>query len=88
MRYSRIWRAPHYRLTTAEIIYHLPDHPGLLQTFVWQTMDIAPDFPALRAFLDFWERKIEGRLHSVTVAGAKVLDGGTWRAADAELRLQ
>ena len=25
-----------YRLTTAEILYHLPDHPGLLQTYLWQ----------------------------------------------------
>ena len=23
-----------YRLTTAEILYHMPDHPKLLQTFV------------------------------------------------------
>ena len=25
----------HYRLTTAEILYHMPDHPTLLQTFHW-----------------------------------------------------
>jgi len=24
-----------YRLTTAEILYHMPDHPYLLQSFVW-----------------------------------------------------
>ncbi len=24
-----------YRLTTAEILYHLPDHPSLLQSFTW-----------------------------------------------------
>ncbi|HJS33815.1 MAG TPA: Usg family protein, partial [Alphaproteobacteria bacterium] len=23
-----------YRLTTAEIIYRMPDHPGLLQSFI------------------------------------------------------
>ena len=43
-----------YRLTTAEILYHLPDHPHLLQSFVWQQLDLAPDFPGLRKFLDFW----------------------------------
>ena len=32
-----------YRLTTAEIIYHLPDHPALLQSFVWQNLDLAPE---------------------------------------------
>ncbi len=57
-----------YRLTTAEILYHMPDHPGLLQTFVWQEYDLAPQFPELRRFLAFWHREIEGRLHSVRVA--------------------
>ena len=54
-----------YRLTTAEILYHLPDHPAVLQSFVWQELDIAPHYPVLRRFLEFWEREIEGRLHSV-----------------------
>ena len=40
-----------YRLATAEIIYHLPDHPSLLQTFIWQHLDLAPDYPELRKFL-------------------------------------
>lgn len=57
-----------YRLTTAEILYHLPDHEGLLQTFVWQDYDLAPRFPVLKKFLQFWERNLEGRLHSVRVA--------------------
>ena len=56
-----------YRLTTAEILYRLPDHPALLQSFIWQKFDLAPDFPELRKFLEFWSRNIEGRLHSVNV---------------------
>ncbi len=68
-----------YRLTTAEILYHLPDHPALLQTFIWQELDIAPRFPVLRKFLDFWERQIEGRLHSVRVATVGVISPGEWR---------
>ena len=56
-----------YRLTTAEIIYRLPDHPALLQTFIWQKFDLAPDFPELRKFLEFWSTNIEGKLHSVNV---------------------
>ena len=43
-----------YSLTTAEILYHLPDHPALLQSYVWQDLDIAPKFPQpqpLPAFL-------------------------------------
>jgi len=56
-----------YRLTTAEIIYRLPDHPALLQSFIWQKFDLAPDFPELRRFLEFWSSNIEGKLHSVNV---------------------
>ena len=68
-----------YRLTTAEILYHLPDHPGLLQTFVWQDLDIAPKFPVLRKFLDFWERQLDGKLHSVRVGAAKLISPGELR---------
>jgi uncharacterized protein Usg len=60
-----------YRLTTAEIIYHLPDHPDLLQSFIWQRLDVAPDFPELRRFLEFWSRNIEGKLHSVKIGQAR-----------------
>jgi uncharacterized protein Usg len=57
-----------YRLTTAEIIYGLPDHPKLLQSYIWQELDIAPRFPVLNKFLRFWETKLEGRLVHVKVA--------------------
>jgi uncharacterized protein Usg len=59
-----------YRLTTVEILYCLPDYPDLLQTFIWQNLDLSPDFPRLKTFLNFWENNIEGRLFRVTVAQA------------------
>jgi uncharacterized protein Usg len=62
-----------YRLTTAEILYHLPDHPGLLQTYIWQDLDIAPRFPVLKKFLDFWSRELEGKLHSIRVAHTNLI---------------
>lgn len=68
-----------YRLTTAEILYHLPDHPGVLQTYLWQALDLAPRFPELHRFLGFWRREIEGRLHSVRVASVAVITPGEWR---------
>lgn len=76
-----------YRLTTAEILYHIPDHPGLLQTYIWQEFDIAPGFPALRSFLDFWQRELDGRLHSVRVVSAGLITTGTWSHADQVLHL-
>ena len=62
-----------YRLTTAEILYHLPDHPALLQSYLWQEYDLAPQFPELQKFLQFWERELDGRLHSVTVASCEII---------------
>jgi uncharacterized protein Usg len=62
-----------YRLTTAEITYHLPDHPRLLQIYLWQEYDLAPHFPELRRFLDFWTRQLDGKLHSVRVANKKLI---------------
>ena len=62
-----------YRLTTAEILYHLPDHPVLLQSFIWQQLDLAPKFPILSKFLDFWNRELDGKIHSVQVAHAELI---------------
>lgn len=70
-----------YRLATAEIVYHMPDHPGLLQTFIWQHLDIAPHYPELRRFLDFWCKNIEGKLHSVTVGRTTILTPSRYRRA-------
>jgi uncharacterized protein Usg len=76
-----------YRLTTAEILYHLPDHPNVLQTYIWQDLDIAPRYPVLHKFLDFWKREIDGSLHSVRVASASLVKPATIGHADALLRL-
>ena len=76
-----------YRLTTAEILYHLPDYPSLLQSFVWQDYDFAPKFPVLARFLNFWEGNIDGKLHSVKIASRKILTGDEIRYAAAQLHL-
>ena len=69
-----------YRLTTAEILYRLPDHPAILQTYIWQRLDLVPRYPALEKFLDFWERELDGKLHSVRVVSAAVLCPPGFRA--------
>ena len=76
-----------YRLTTAEIIYRLPDHPDLLQSFIWQKLDVAPDFPELRRFLEFWSRNLEGKLHSVRVGQARYSGRPSFRHPAATHRL-
>jgi uncharacterized protein Usg len=58
------------RLTVTEVLYYMPDHPTLLQRFLWQALDISPDFPRVHRFLDYWRDEIEAVIHSVTVSTA------------------
>ncbi len=76
-----------YGLTTATILYRLPDHPSVLQSYIWQDYDLAPKFPVLIEFLDFWKREIEGPLHSVTVAHAKLIKPTEYQAVGEVLTL-
>ncbi|MFK8250943.1 usg protein [Ancylobacter terrae] len=76
-----------YGLTTAHILYRMPDHPGLLQTYLWQHYDVFPDFPVLHRFLDFWKREIEGPLHTITVSHARLIKPAEIRAVDGIFRL-
>lgn len=62
-----------YGLTTAHIFYRRPDHPWLLQSYVWQDYDLCPHFPGLHRFLGFWRDKLEAPLHSVTVAHSRLI---------------
>jgi len=74
-----------FRLTTALITYRLPDYPTVLQEYLWQDLDKAPKFPVLGKFLDFWEENIEGRLFSVEVTSAKLIQPALFRHIDDEL---
>ncbi|HET6184585.1 MAG TPA: usg protein [Acetobacteraceae bacterium] len=76
-----------YRLTTAEILYRMPDHPDLLQSFIWQDLDLAPGYPVLRKFLDFWRRELDGPIHSVRVASTGLVKPPRYRAPGAVFRL-
>ncbi len=76
-----------YGLTTAEIHYRMPDHPVLLQTYVWQEYDLAPDFPTLRGFLDFWRRELEGALYSVRVAHQRLIKPSEFRAVNGIIQI-
>jgi len=71
-----------YGLATAEIFYHLPDHPAFLQSYIWQEYDLAPKFPELNRFLAFWQNEIEGRLHSVRVAHCGLIKPAELTAVD------
>src|SRR5690242_3067815 len=76
-----------YGLTTAHIFYRRPDHPWLLQSYIWQNYDLCPAFPELQKFLQFWQEKLEGPLHSVTVAHSRLIRPAEMRAIGGEFRL-
>ncbi|MFZ5704028.1 MAG: usg protein [Pseudomonadota bacterium] len=77
-----------YGLATVEIHYYMPDHPSLLQLFLWQHYDVAPDFPELNRFLDHWRREIEAVLHSIRVAHRHLIGPTEWRAVDGIITIQ
>ncbi len=62
-----------WRLATAEVLYYMPDHPSLLQSFIWQTLDLAPEYPRIHRFLNFWKREIDAVIHSVRLASGETL---------------
>lgn len=76
-----------YGLTTAQILYRMPDHPALLQTYLWQHYDLSPNFPELNRFLAFWARELDGPLHSVTIAHSKLIKPAELHRVDGVFRL-
>jgi uncharacterized protein Usg len=70
-----------YRVTTAEILYWMPDHRHVLQSYIWQNLDLAPRFPKLTKFLDFWEHNLDGKLHKVTVSHARLIKPAEFKFA-------
>lgn len=76
-----------YSLTTAEILYRMPDHPSLLQSYVWQDYDLHPRFPKLKKFLDFWSARLDGKLYKVTVAHTGLVKPAELKLIGAEFRL-
>jgi len=76
-----------FSLTTAEILYRRPDYPRLLQSYIWQDFDIAPKFPELLNFLNFWEANLDGPLYRVRVAHRRLITPQEFRFVDGELRL-
>ena len=76
-----------YGLLTAEISYWMPDHPSLLQQYVWQTWDLAPAFPELSRFLDHWRRETEATIHAIRVAHRDLVGPAEIRTVDGVLTL-
>lgn len=76
-----------YRLTTAEIIYRLPDHPSLLQSYIWQEYDLNPEFPELKRFLAFWQRELDGKIHCVNIASCELVCSNSFLHRGEDIRI-
>lgn len=76
-----------YGLTTAELFYRMPDYQSVLNCFIWQEYDLAPDHPRLFEFIEFWGKEIEGPLHSVRFTHRKLIGPGEWRNEVGEFTL-
>ena len=76
-----------YGLTVAELYYRIPDYRNVLNSFIWQDYDLAPDYPKLFSFIEFWQENIEGPLHSVRFSHRKLIGPGEWRQVVKEFRL-
>ena len=76
-----------WSLTTAEILYRMPDYRDILQTFIWQEYDLAPQFPRLTKFLDFWSHNIEGPLAEIRVAHSGIIGPAKMNYVGSEWRL-
>jgi uncharacterized protein Usg len=76
-----------FSLTTAEILYRMPDHPSLLQSFIWQDYDLHPEFPKLAKFLDFWSKNLDGKLYRVRIAHKRLIHPSEVRFVEGEFRL-
>ena len=64
-----------------------PDYRDILQTFIWQDYDLAPRFPKLIKFLDFWSHNLDGPLASVRVAHTGIISPVEMRYVGSEWRL-
>ena len=76
-----------YGLTTAHILYRIPDFESVLQTYVWQDYDLAPDFPEMCKFLNFWQTRLDGPLHSVRYTHRRLIGPNEWRRVEGEFKL-
>jgi len=77
-----------FELVTIEVLYHMPDHPHVLNTFVWQTLDQPPELLRARAFIDYWQAEIEAQIAQVRIACASLLRPHDLRHIDSVWRLQ
>ena len=55
-------------IVTLNILYWMPDYEHILQQFIWQTLDVRPEYPRVHRFLNYWHDNIEAVISEVNIA--------------------
>ncbi len=71
-----------YGLTTAQILYRMPEPPLPAAILCLAALRHRADFPEMKNFLKFWQEKLDGPLHSVRYTHRKLISATEWRGAE------
>ena len=71
-------------LVTIDIFYYMPDHSSILNEFVWQTADYAPEYNRVQKFLHHWHRNIDAVIKEILMCDS--IDY-RWRSVDFDMRM-
>jgi len=55
-------------IVTLNVLYWMPDYEHILQQFIWQTLDVKPEYPRVHRFLNYWHDNIEAVISEVNIA--------------------
>ena len=55
-------------IVTLNVLYWMPDYTHILQEFIWQTVDVRPEYPRVHRFLNYWHDNIEAVISEVNIA--------------------
>jgi uncharacterized protein Usg len=50
-----------------DIFYYRPDHPLLIQEFVWGFDDVPPELVRVHQFLNYWKNNIDAVIKEILV---------------------
>lgn len=53
-----------------QVIYFMPQHPLLLQEFLWGYNDCIPNLDRTHKFLIYWKNNIDAVINSITISVA------------------
>jgi uncharacterized protein Usg len=72
-------------IVTLDILYYLPDHSSILNEFIWQTEDIAPEYQRVHKFLLYWQKNIDAVIQEILICDST---NRKWRSVEFDLKLQ